>query len=104
MPRPSRRRYAPAVRYVLLVLAIPFAVAAYVLTGQVLTSLGVGGELGGLLIIFLPLFIAGLVAVPFIAPFVDYKAKQALADAPSRRDAGDADGAKDTTGRGDRKP
>jgi hypothetical protein len=71
-------------RYVLLVLAIPAAVIAYLVTGQLLVRLPLAGGIRDLLVIFLPLFVAGLVAVPFIAPFVDAKAKQALADAPRR--------------------
>lgn len=79
------------VRYVLLVLAAPAALAAYLVTGTVLTSLGLGGALGGLVVIFLPLLVAGLVSIPLIAPFIDAKAKQALADAPGARARAAAD-------------
>jgi len=34
-----------------------------------------------------PLFVAGLCAIPLIIPFIDYKAKQALADRPSTADS-----------------
>jgi len=80
------------VRYLLLVVAIPVALGAYLLTGQVIAGLALPAGLHELLVIFLPLLIAGLCAVPFIAPFVDLKAKQALAArpggaTPSRGDA-----------------
>jgi predicted lipid-binding transport protein (Tim44 family) len=81
------------VRYVLLVLAIPAALAAYLVTGTVLANLGLAGALGGLVVIFLPLLAAGLVSIPLIAPFIDAKAKQALADAPGARARAAADAA-----------
>ena len=73
----------PIGRVVLLVLAFPVGLAAYLVTGQLLTAAGLAGALGGLVLIFLPLLVAGLCAVPLLIPFVDYKAKQALADRPS---------------------
>jgi hypothetical protein len=75
------------VRYALLGLSIPAALAGYWLTGQLLFALGLETIAGGLLLVFLPLLGAGLCALPFIAPFFDHLAKQALADAPSRRAA-----------------
>ena len=78
-------------RYVLLVLAIPVALAAYLLTGTLIAGLALPGSIGQLAVVFLPLFVAGLVAVPFIAPFVDYKAKEALANAPGARDRAEDD-------------
>jgi flagellar biosynthesis protein FliQ len=85
------RRILGSVRYVLLVLAIPAALGAYLLTGTLIAGLATQGSLGQLALVFLPLFVAGLVAVPFIAPFVDHKAKEALANAPGARDR-DAEG------------
>ena len=80
------RRILGSVRYVLLVLAIPAALGAYLLTGQVLAGMALPASIGSLAVIFLPLFVAGLVAIPFIAPFIDAKAKEALANAPSARE------------------
>ena len=77
----------PIGRVVLLLLAFPVGLAAYLLTGAVLTSAGMTSGLGGLLLVFLPLFVAGVCAIPLIIPFIDYKAKQALADAPPRADS-----------------
>jgi hypothetical protein len=78
-------------RIVLLVLAIPVALGAYLVTGQVLAGMSLEGPMRELLLVFLPLFVAGLVAIPFIAPFVDMKAKQALADAPGARARAEAE-------------
>jgi hypothetical protein len=70
------------VRYALLVLAIPVAIGAYLITARVLSGLELPSGLGDLLVIFLPLFVAGLCSIPLIAPFFDLKARQALADRP----------------------
>jgi hypothetical protein len=78
------------VRYLLLVLAIPVAIAAYLITAQVLSGLALPSGLGDLLVIFLPLFVAGLCSIPFIAPFFDLKARQALADRPGGPGPGSA--------------
>lgn len=85
-----------AMRIVLLVLALPVGLAAYLVSGQLLIAAGLGSVLGGLVVAFVPLFVAGVVAIPFVAPFIDQKAKQALADAPSRR--GESPGRDDTPG------
>ena len=78
----------PPVRIViLLLLAIPASLVGYFATAQVLTSMGMTEGIGAILLIFLPLLVAGLCALPFLAPFVDFKAKQALANAPSRMKA-----------------
>ena len=77
----------PIGRVVLLVLAFPVGLAAYLVTGTLLTNAGIASGLGGLLLVFLPLFVAGLCAIPLIIPFIDYKAKQALAGRPSSADS-----------------
>lgn len=86
------------VRYVLLLLAIPAALGAYFLTGTVIAGLGLSGPIKELAVIFLPLLVAGLVSIPFIAPFVDYKAKQALANAPGAQARAAAEAKAKTTG------
>jgi hypothetical protein len=72
----------PIGRIALLVLAFPVGLAAYLATGALLTAAGLAGALGGLLLIFLPLFVAGVCAIPLLIPFFDFKAKQALANRP----------------------
>ena len=72
----------------LLALAIPAAVVAYTLAAEVLSAMSLPETARGLILGFVPLLVAGLCAVPFLVPFVDYKAKQALAARPSSgRDA-----------------
>ena len=73
----------PVIRVLLLAIAIPAAVIGYTLTGQVLSALPLPEAIRGLVLGFLPLLAGGLCAVPFLVPFVDYKAKQALAARPS---------------------
>lgn len=73
----------PVVRVVLLALAIPAAVLGYTLAAQVLSAMPLPEAARGLILGFLPLLAGGLCAVPFLVPFVDYKAKQALAARPS---------------------
>ena len=73
----------PVLRVVLVVLAIPAAVVGYTLTAQVLSAVPLPETARGLVLGFVPLLVAGLCAVPFLVPFVDYKAKQALAARPS---------------------
>jgi hypothetical protein len=72
---------------VLLVLAVPAAVLGYTAAAAVLGSLPIPGGVRDLALLFLPLLAGGLCALPFIAPFFDYKAKQALAERPGREGA-----------------
>ena len=64
---------------VLLVLSLPVGALAYALTVQVLEAMGVADAGQGLLALFVPLFVAGLVMLPFLIPFFDRKAKADLA-------------------------
>ncbi|HEY3336546.1 MAG TPA: hypothetical protein VGK16_15035 [Candidatus Limnocylindrales bacterium] len=82
----------PIGRILLLVLAVPVGLAAYLLTGSILIQLGFASVAGGLLLVFLPLLVAGLCAVPLLIPFIDFNAKQALANRPP---AGDRDRTRD---------
>ena len=68
---------------VLLVLSVPAALLGYNVAVMVLSGLPLPDGIRELAIIFLPLLAGGLCAVPFIAPFFDYKAKEALANRPS---------------------
>ena len=70
----------------LAVLSLPAGLIGYLVAGEVLTRLGIAGSLGGLLLVFIPLFAAGLCMIPFIAPLFDEMAKRDLAAAPPRDD------------------
>ena len=76
----------PIGRVVLLVLAFPVGLAAYLVTGTLLTSAGLTSGLGGLLLVFLPLFVAGVCAIPLDHP-VHRLQGEAGARGPRRRRA-----------------
>ena len=89
---------------VLLILSLPAGAIAYVVATQVLSSLDLPNGLREFLILIAPLFVAGLVMVPFLIPFFDRKAKADLAEhrrtvasAPERDDDA-AGGATPTSG------
>jgi len=64
---------------VLAILSLPAAAIGYVVTTTILTSvLPVRGGLGDLVLMFVPLLVAGLCMVPFLIPFVDRMAKRDL--------------------------
>ncbi len=69
-------RYLPNA---LLVLALPAGLLGYLLGTAVMTALPLPEAVGGLLVVFAPLFVAGLFMVPFVVPFIDRKARQDLA-------------------------
>ena len=61
----------------LAILSFPAAVIGYAVTAAVLTSVLPSNEgLGGVLLIFLPLFVAALCMVPFLIPYLDRMAKR----------------------------
>ena len=63
----------------LAILSLPAAAIGYAVTAAVLTSAQPSNEgLGELLLIFVPLFVAGLCMVPFLIPFLDRMAKRDL--------------------------
>jgi hypothetical protein len=63
----------------LAILSLPAAAIGYAVTGAMLTSvLPVRGGPADLLLIFVPLFVAGLCMIPFLIPFVDRLAKRDL--------------------------
>jgi hypothetical protein len=64
---------------VLAVLSFPAGAIAYGLTVQVLEWLDLSGDGRQILTLFVPLFVAGLVMMPFLIPFIDRKAKADLA-------------------------
>ncbi len=65
---------------VLLILSLPAGAIAYVVATQVLSSLDLPNDLQDFLTLIAPLFVAGLVMVPFLIPFFDRKAKADLAE------------------------
>jgi hypothetical protein len=64
---------------VLLVLSFPAGAIAYAATVKVLEALGMTGDGRDILMLFIPLFVAGLAMMPFLIPFIDRKAKEDLA-------------------------
>ena len=64
---------------ILAVLSLPAAVIGYTVAVAVLSALGLPKGIEELVLLFVPLFIAGLCMVPFIAPLVDRMAKRDLA-------------------------
>jgi len=64
---------------VLLVLSFPAGAIAYAATVKVLEALGMSGDGRDILMLFIPLFVAGLAMMPFLIPFIDRKAKEDLA-------------------------
>jgi len=83
LPRPWRRGYDHAMRSlptVLLMLSFPAGAIAYVVATRVLSSLALPNGIRDFLVLIAPLFVAGLVMVPFLIPFFDRKAKADLAE------------------------
>jgi hypothetical protein len=80
------RRHLPDI---LAVLSLPVGLAAYLLTGAFLAVIG-PGLATNIVGLFVPLFVAGLAMIPFIAPWFDRRAKADLAKirADRERDAG----------------
>jgi hypothetical protein len=65
---------------VLLILSLPAGAIAYLVSTRILSSLDLPNGLQEFLILIAPLFVAGLVMVPFLIPFFDRKAKADLAE------------------------
>ena len=63
----------------LAILSLPAAVLGYFLSAAILSSLPLPGGLAELVVLFVPVLIAGLCMVPFIIPIVDRQAKRDLA-------------------------
>jgi hypothetical protein len=68
----------------LAILSLPVGVAAYLLTGTVLQA--VAPSLSPTIVgLFVPLFVAGLCMIPFVAPWFDRRAKADLAEIRAAR-------------------
>jgi hypothetical protein len=65
---------------VLLILSFPAGAIAYVVATRILSSLALPDGVGEFLVLIAPLFVAGLVMVPFLIPYFDRKAKADLAE------------------------
>jgi hypothetical protein len=65
---------------VLLILSLPAGAIAYVVATRILSSLDLPNGLSDFLVLIAPLFVAGLVMMPFLIPFFDRKAKADLAE------------------------
>ena len=72
---------------ILLLLSFPAGILGYALGVRVMQSLPLGDDTRGFLVLFVPLFVAGLVMLPFLIPFFDRKAKQDLAEYARTREA-----------------
>ena len=68
---------------VLLILSLPVGAIAYVVATRILSSMALPDGLQDFLILIAPLFVAGLVMVPFLIPFFDRKAKADLVSSTS---------------------
>jgi uncharacterized protein YqgC (DUF456 family) len=77
------RRYLPTV---LAILSFPVALAAYLLTGAVIAAVA-PSLVTSIVGIFVPLFVAGLCMIPFVAPWFDAKAKADLEHIRAMREA-----------------
>jgi hypothetical protein len=69
----------PTLPTVLLVLSLPAGALAYTVAARILGSVPVPTGAEVLVALLVPLFVAGLVMMPFLIPFFDRKAKQDLA-------------------------
>jgi hypothetical protein len=69
----------PSLPTILLVLSLPAGALAYTVAVRILGSVPVPAGAEVLVTLLVPLFVAGLVMMPFLIPFFDRKAKQDLA-------------------------
>jgi cytochrome c oxidase assembly factor CtaG len=64
---------------ILLVLALPAGLIGYTLAAQAMSAMALPKQTADFLILFIPLFVAGLFMLPFVIPFFDRMAKRDLA-------------------------
>ena len=79
----------------LLILSLPAGLIAYAVAVRILEAMPLPEAALGPITLFVPLFIAGVVMLPFLVPFFDRKARQDLA-AYRRSQDPDATGERDT--------
>jgi len=63
---------------ILAILSLPAAAIGYFVTRAILLSLSLPGGVADLLLLIVPLFVAGLCMVPFVIPALDRQAKRDL--------------------------
>jgi hypothetical protein len=66
-------------------LALPAGAIGYALAWTVLSGLGLAESARNLVLLFVPLFVAGLCMVPFLIPWFDAMAKRDLTEIQARR-------------------
>ena len=90
---PARATIAlmPSIPTILLILSLPVGAVVYVTAARILGELPLEEGIKSFLVLFAPLFVAGLVMMPFLIPFFDRKAKADLAE-HRRAMASSADG------------
>ena len=76
-------RYLPNA---LAVLSLPAGAVGYIVAAQVVAAIA-PADGADILTLFIPLFVAGLVMLPFLIPYFDRKAKQDLEVIRRRREA-----------------
>jgi hypothetical protein len=96
--RPGYDRTVPSLPTILLLLSFPAGALAYVVAARFLAGLPLDDGLRDFLVLIAPLFVAGLVMLPFLIPFFDRKAKADLAEhrratAAAANEASDRDAA-----------
>ena len=76
----------------LAILALPAGAIGYVVTTSILSGLALPEGIRALVLMIVPLFIAGLCMVPFILPLFDRMAKRDLAAYRAEQAAGSEQG------------
>jgi hypothetical protein len=79
---PTLRRHLPVI---LLALSLPAGLAGYLAGSRVVDAVARGNDL---LVLFVPLLVAGLCMMPFLIPFLDARAKADLAAIRAAREEG----------------
>jgi hypothetical protein len=80
---------------ILAILSLPAAAIGYFVTRAILLSLSLPGGVADLLLLVVPLFVAGLCMVPFVIPALDRQAKRDLEAHRAATGVTEADPAKD---------
>jgi hypothetical protein len=78
--RPGYDRTVPSLPTILLLLSFPAGALAYVVAAWFLAALPLDDGLQDFLVLIAPLFVAGLVMLPFLIPFFDRRAQADLAE------------------------
>jgi len=77
----------------LAILALPAGAIGFVVTTNILSGLGLPQGAEAVVLLLVPLFVAGLCMAPFLLPLFDRMAKRDLAAIRAQRAAESADGA-----------